>query len=142
MGNFDKKFYDFDKNPMGDVKEYVGSRKVKKFFRITVPILLIEILAVIGLGVYLIFLPKNYCEISVNLPSAVVYVNNKETKKFRMEEPKEKTDFYFYEVDISVELPGVEAYEITYVINCDKYIVSASTTAAREDGVYSMTIVG
>lgn len=143
MGNFDKKFYSFkNNNPLVDNKEYVGNRKVKKFFRITIPILVLEIIAVIGLGIYLIFLPKNYCKVSVNLPGAVVYVNDKETKKFRMEEPKNQTEFYFYEVDISIKLPGNEAYAVTYVISCDKYNVSATTSAARDEGIYSMTIVG
>ena len=125
-----------------DTKNHVGERKVKKFFRITIPILVIEIIALIGVVTYLLMLPKNYCKISTNVKDAVVYVNDKQTKKFRMDNPKVKTDFYFYEVDVSIELPGDETYSVNYILKCDKYNISATTSANRTGNIYHMLIVG
>lgn len=125
-----------------DSTDYVGRRKVQKFFRITIPILIIEALAILGLGAYLLFLPKNYCKISCNIPEAVIYINNKETNKFRMETPQAQTEFYFYEVDVSIMLPGTETYEVAYVLNSDKYQVIPKTSATQVDNTYKMTIVG
>ena len=141
MTNFNNKTIDV-LSSTDTVKEHVGNRKVKKFFRITIPILLLEILAIIGLGVYLLLLPKNYCKVMVNVPGATVYVNNKSSNKFRLQTPDKATDYYFYEVDISVKLPGNEVYSVTYSVECDKCVVGATTTAVKNNDVYSMNIVG
>lgn len=125
-----------------NAKEHVGDRKAQKFFRITIPILVIEIIAVIGLGIYYFILPKNYCKISTNVQDSVIYVNNKEAKQFRMNNPNSKTDYYFYSVDVSILLPGDETYSVDYTLKCDKYEISATTSASKTNNVYNMTIVG
>lgn len=128
--------------PMGDMKDFVGDRKAKKFFRIALPIIIVEILALIGLGIYIFRLPKNYCTITTNIKDAQIYVNDKKTTKFRISNPKEKTDIYFYDVDVSVLLPGNEAYNVTISVYCSKYNVSITTPASKINKDYTMVVVG
>ena len=49
-------------------------KKFKKFFRITIPILVVEVIAAIVLVTYLILLPKNYCKVKTNVDYATVYI--------------------------------------------------------------------
>ncbi|MBR4998837.1 MAG: hypothetical protein IKY10_03050 [Clostridia bacterium] len=129
-------------SPMGNIKDFVKERKVKKFFRIVLPIIIVEILALVGLGVYIFKLPKNYCTITTNIKYAQVYVNDKKINKFRISNPKEKTDVYFYDVDVSILLPGNEAYKLTISVYCSKYNVDITTPASRVGKEYSMVAVG
>ena len=126
----------------GDMSGNVKDRKAKKFFIFAVPVLVIELILAVVLLTYLFLLPKNYCNISVNDKSAVIFVNGQETDKFRLQEPNGKEMSYFYEVDISILMPGEENYDVTFTISSDKYSVFASTAATKEDSKYHMQIKG
>lgn len=120
----------------------VGSKKVRKFLKVAIPILVAEIVAIIALVTYLILLPKNYCRISTNMKSAVVYVNDKKTDKFRFTVPKEKQTNYYFGVQISIYIPGDSTYLVTYTVDCEKYHTSVSTSANVNHGVYTMQVEG
>ncbi len=124
-----------------DMSGQTSNRKIKKFLRIAIPIFVIEIITLVVLLTYLIVLPKNYCKITTNYDDAVIYINGEESNKFRFEEPKESTLYYYYGVDISVKLPDGE-YVIEFTLICDKYAISATTTATKQNGVYSLQTSG
>lgn len=126
----------------GDMSGHTKERKVKKFFKFAIPVLILEVVIAAVLLIYLLVLPKNYCNISVNNKNAVVYVNGKETNKFRMQEPTAKELSYFYEVDISIKLPGEEDYNLVFTINSEKYVVTANTLATKKDSKYHMQVKG
>ena len=123
-------------------ENYIGNKKVKKFFKIATPILVVELLAIIALVTYLILLPKNFCKISVNNKDAVIYVNDKETKEFRFTKPKEEITFYHYDVDVSIKLPAGKTYSVSYTVSCDKYTVYTSTSALQLNNVYYLEVNG
>lgn len=125
-----------------DMSGHVEKSKVKKFFRVAIPIFVIEIIAIIVLVTYLLTLPKNYCKISINVDNAVVYVDGKESKEFRFNDPKKQTEYYYYEVDLKVKLPDDDKYAVTFTLSCDKYKVYAATSASVKNGVYSLEING
>ena len=129
-------------NEHGDMAYAVEDRKVKKFFRITIPILILEVLVVIGLLVWLFLLPRNYCKVSINLKNAEVYVNDKETKKISLEEPTEAVTYYYYDINLSVVLPGSEDYLVTFTVKCDKYKIATATNAISQNDVFSMQVKG
>jgi len=119
-----------------------AERKTKKFFRFAVPILIVEILVLIGLSVYFIALPKNYCRISSNVDSAVFYVNNKKTDNFRFVKPTSSKDYYTYEADMFIKLPGDSDYQLEITVYCSKYPVSLVTDATKIAKVYHLTAKG
>lgn len=123
-------------------ENYIGNRKVKKFFKIATPILIIEFLAIIALGTYLILLPKNFCNISVNNKDAVIYVNDKETKRFRFTNPKEEQTFYYYDVDVSILLPAGKTYSVSYTVDSKDYTVYVATSATQQNKIYYVEVVG
>ena len=138
-----KEFKDYNKVNLEEfAQEHIGKKKIKKFFRIATPILIIEILLAVALGVYLLILPKNYCKINVDNKDAIIYVNGKETNRFRFTNPKEKTNFYYYEVDVSIKFPAGKDYLITYTVECDDYIIYVSTSAPEKKKVYSLNVKG
>ena len=116
------------------------NKKVKKFFRVAIPVVILEILIVVALVTYLVLLPKSYCKISINHDDAIVYVNNKKTKRFRFDKPKQQTTFYHYPVDVCIDLPDGSDYLVTYTISCEDYEVFASTTATKQNNVYSLQV--
>ena len=122
--------------------QYQGERKAKKFFAITIPVLVLEIVASICLIIYLIFLPKNYCNFASNYSEAVFYVDNKEVDKIRLDVPEEEQEFYFYGFDLILELPDNANYLVEFTVTSDKYEVMVSTTADGNNGVYSLTTTG
>lgn len=123
-------------------QEHLSQSKSKKFFRIALPILIIEILLIAGFGIYLILLPKNYCDVSVNRNDAIVYINDKETNTFRFDNPGENLLYYYYEVDIDILLPAGKTYNVSFSVDCDKYSVYLSTPAKHENGGYALQVIG
>ena len=74
----DRRYIDiFSSEGMKNVNE---ERKMKKFFRWAVPILVIELIVILGITAYFFILPKNYCEVSINNPNAIVYIKDKESR--------------------------------------------------------------
>ena len=57
-----------------DMSGHTESRKVRKFFYFAIPVVVLEIIAILCISIYLIILPKNFCTISTNYKNAVVYV--------------------------------------------------------------------
>ena len=124
------------------MEEQTKNQKFKKFFRIATPIFVIEVIAAIIIMIYLFILPKSFCKVSTNMDSAIVYINDQETYKFRFSKPTEQTSHYYYEVDISLELPNPNTYQVVFTITCDKYGIVCVTDANRNGNVYSMTVRG
>ena len=125
-----------------DMSDHVGKRKIAKFFRIAIPIFVIEVVAIIVLVTYLLMLPKNYCKVSINMKDAVVYIDGKKSDEFRFNDPEKQAEHYLYKVDISVVLPGTDEYEVTFNVKCEKYLVHAATIANVKNGLYVMTVKG
>lgn len=123
-------------------QEHTGRKKIKKFFKIATPILIIEVILALALGVYLLILPKNYCKINVNHKDAIIYVNNKETNKFRFNDPKEETTFYYYEVNVDIKLPAGKDYLVSFVVESEDYEVFVSTNAEEKQKTYSLSVHG
>ncbi len=141
---FNKKLKDeaVDLSQFDDMSSHTESRKVKKFFAFAIPIVVLELIAILCIVIYLIILPKNFCTISTNYDKAIVYVNGKETKKFRFQEPQESADRYDYVVDISIKLPGDELYQVAFSFSSDDYKISATTSAIKQDNTYYMQVYG
>ena len=72
------------------MSEHVSNRKVRKFFKFAVPVLVLEILVIIAISIYLIIVPKNFCNISTNVKNAVIYINEEKSKRFKFTQPNEK----------------------------------------------------
>ena len=121
---------------------HAATKKVKKFFRITIPIAIIEILALIGLVVYLIVLPKNVCRVNTNYKNAVVTINNKETEKLRLRLPAQQQQYNFYEFDVYLEIEEQGTFSVTYVVKCDDYKVKPLTDIKKVNGAYTITVQG
>ena len=124
------------------IEKQLENRKIKKFLRIAVPILVLEVIAIVILAIYWLALPKNFCKISTNIDGAVVYVNNEEMKQFKFEQPEKKSTSYYYEVDISIKLPSSELYDVSYSVECKNCDVSVGTTAIKKDGKYNIKVAG
>ena len=124
------------------VKTATEDRKMKKFFRFAVPILIVEILVVIGCAVFYFITPKNYCVVTASPKNTAVYINNEKTNKVKFVAPKESIKYYLYDINISLKLPGESEYEVTFKVECEKYKVYASSIAVKEDNVYKMTCYG
>jgi len=116
-------------------------KKFKKFFRITIPILVVEVIAAIVLVTYLILLPKNYCKVKTNVDYATVYINNKSTNKIRLGTPQELTQYNLYEFDVTLVIEQSGDYQVTYTVNCDKYSSTAETDFSKEGKTYKMSNV-
>lgn len=121
--------------------DMVKGKKYRKFFRFAIPILVVEILAIIGLLIYLIILPKNYCRINTNYDNAIIYVNNKKTKKLRFTSPNQQMLYNFYEFEVSLEIKESGTFNVSYTLNSD-YIVFAQTNLAGVNGKYSLSVQG
>lgn len=142
QGSGHKSYLDILQEQQENMKSHPGDKKVKKFFRFAVPVLILEVLIAAALIVYFVLLPKNFCYVSINNKDAVVYINDKETSKFRMKPPKESINFYYYAADVCVELPAGDDYIVVFTIECDKYRVDAATSAKLENKTYSMQVDG
>ena len=118
------------------MKNAVGNRQVKKFFRIAGVILALEIVAVIALVTYFIILPKNYCKVTTNMKDATIYINDQKTSKLRLENPDKELINYYYEFDLDVELPDNDEYLITFSVKCDKYKTYVTTKAEKQNDKY------
>ena len=154
--SFDKKssfdsYNSFDKKPSKeavdlskyeDMSGHTESRKVRKFFYFAIPVVVLEIIAILCISIYLIILPKNFCTISTNYKNAVVYVNGKETDKFRFQQPKESVDRYYYGVDISIKIQDEGTYQVSFYLHSDDYQVTAETSAVRQDNTYYLQVNG
>lgn len=116
--------------------------KVRRFMYAAIPILIIEIALVIGMVVFLIALPKNYCRITTNNKEAVIYVNNKKTQKFRFTKPDFDSEIYYFGVDVCLELPEGENYIIKYNLTGDTCMAFAETEALNDGKTYSMQVQG
>ena len=127
---------------MDGIKNATEDRKMKKFMRWAIPVLVIEVIALILIGIYFFVVPKNYCTVSINNKDAIIYLNNKVGNKVRLDDPKEAVTYYYYGVDLWVTLPGTDDYNVTFTVKCDKYKVYAATTAPKQDDTYSMLVVG
>ena len=123
-------------------KGQASNKKFKKFFKITIPIAIIEILALIGLVVYLIVLPKNVCRVNVDYKNAVVTINDKETEKLRLSPPANQQEYNFYEFDVYLEIEEQGTFSVTYVVKCDDYKVKPLTDIKKVNGAYTITIQG
>ena len=136
----------FQQNNPESIEKVIGkqleNRKIKKFLRIAVPILVIEVIVIILLTTYWLLLPKNFCKISTNVNGAVIYVNNEEMNKFKFEQPEKKSNSYYYEVDISIKLPSSDMYDVSYSVECKNCNVSVETTAVKENNKYNIKVVG
>ncbi len=136
----DRRYIDiFSSEGMKNVNE---ERKMKKFFRWAIPILVVELIVILGITAYFFILPKNYCEVSINTPSAIVYIKDKESKKVRLDKPKDSVKWYYYEIKLELLLPGANEYDVEFKIECEKYRIEASTTATENGDSYSMKVVG
>lgn len=120
------------------MRNFSSERKVKKFFRIALPILIVEIFAALVLGIYLLLLPKNYCNFTTNTADAVIYIDNKKATKFRFDHPKDDGPYYYYEIDVKILLPEKDVYSVSYTMHCNKYEVFASTSGTLENSVYTI----
>lgn len=116
-------------------------RKMKKFFRFAVPILIIEIIASIGCLVFYFITPKNYCVVT-SPKNSVVYINDDKTDKVKFQPPKESTKHYFYDINISIVLPEGNYYKVTFILECSKYKVYAKSPATKENDEFTMTVKG
>lgn len=126
-----------------DMMEYASEdRKVRHFMWVAMPIIMIEIAAMIGLIVFFLALPKNFCRISSDSKDVEIYVNDKRTNKFRFKKPKEESRSYFFGVDVSVELPDGAEYIITYTITSDDCEAVPTTSATSLNGKYSLQVKG
>ena len=107
-----------------------------------IPVLVIEILAIIGLLTYLILLPKNSCKINTNYDNAIVYVNSKKTNKLRLKTPDTSMDYYLYEFDVHLLIPENGNFNVDYSLSCDKYKVFAKTHINQQGDNYSLSVQG
>ena len=139
--NFNYGNMDISKFETG-TKEHLENKKIKKFFKTAAPILILEVVAIIGLVVYLLLLPKNYCKIHTNNSQVEVLVNNQKTNKFMFDEPEGNLKVYYYSVDISLDLPDAGKYEIKFKIDCKKYMVQVNSKATANNGEYVMVTDG
>ena len=122
-------------------KTHMADKKVKKFFRIVVPILLIELVLLGALITYLILMPKNYCKISVNSDDAIIYVNNKKTDHFMMNISEDCKNCH-YVVDIGILLPEGKDYLITYSVSSEECDIEVFTEVQKFGNYYSMEVKG
>ncbi len=125
-----------------NIRNVTEDRKLKKFFRWAIPVLVLEVIVIAVMTVLYFMVPKNYCVVSVNMKEAVVYMNNKTTQKARLDNPKEKIKYFYYEIDLMLELPGDDDYSVTFDVGCDKYRVFIATTATKQDEKYTMIVTG
>lgn len=126
-----------------DMMEYAKEdTKVRRFMWVAMPIIIIEIAAMIALIVFFIALPKDFCRISANSKDVEIYVNDKRTNKFRFKKPNQESRSYFFGVDVSVELPDGAEYIITYTISSDDCEVYPTTSATSLNGEYSIQVKG
>jgi len=126
------------------MKNATEDRKLKKFFRWAIPVLVVEIvLSVVGLVIYLA-IPKNYCKLNSSPVGSVVYINGEITNKVRFKPPERESKYYYYEIPVEIILPEQgEEYELTFTVTCKKYRVSvADTVAQKEKDVYFLTALG
>ena len=125
------------------VKNATEDRKLRKFLRWAIPILVIEVLATIACLIVYFVIPKNFCEISINPKNAVVYVNNEKTKRVNFKAPDKSMKYYCYDMTVEIVLPEEGEYLVEFTVSCDKFDVSASPkNAVKEDGVYKTTVNG
>lgn len=123
-------------------KNHATDKKFKKFFRITIPIVILEIIALLGLVIYFLILPKNICKINTNYKNAVVYIDNDETSKIRLKTPETHQTYNFYEFELCLEIEEEGSFLVTYTLKCDKYKVRPLTEVAINEGKYTLTVQG
>lgn len=140
--NFKKNDQSYQNITSSDLnKSHNVAKKTKKFFRIIIPIILIEAVLVGALLTYLILLPKNHCKISVDHEDAIIYVNDKKNKKFRMNIPEE-SKHCMYVVDVDIELPKGKNYLVIFTLTSDEFEVEALTEAEKVGDSYSLEVEG
>lgn len=119
-----------------------SDKKVKSFFRITIPIFILEVLVVVGLSVYLILLPKNVCKVNVNYKNATVFIGDKEANTIRLKTPSEQQTYNFYEFDLFLEIEETGTFEVQFKLESDKYQVVPLTEVSIIEGNYILTMQG
>ena len=123
-------------------KNHANDKRFKKFFKFTIPIVILEIIALVGLIAYFIILPKNICKVNANYKNAVVYINEDKTSKLRLKTPDQQQTYNFYEFDLYLEIKEEGTFNVTFTVNCDKYKVTPLTQASISNKVYTVTMQG
>jgi len=124
------------------LETHKGDKKFKRFFRFAIPVLILEVLAAVGLIVFLAIIPRNSYVINTNYNNAIFYINDEKSNKIKLNTPKEYTTFNNYEFDVYLEIPEDGEFEVIYTIKCDKYVANAKTHLSSINGEYIFTVYG
>lgn len=117
------------------------NNKANKILRILVPIIAVELILSIAMGLFLFFTSKNSCEIITNNKDAIIYVNNKQTTKFILNDLDQGSDGSYFDVCIEVLMPEGCDYKVEFYVECE-HEVKIETQAVINDNVYIQHVDG